>query len=114
MHFLFPVEFSIIVSIFNFLQQDDFEKHKSASKPCKNLTNHQCVMLNHIHDAKDAKNSIYILFWLIVALKKSSLLEKAHISAPLEAYSNELYIKKLQLDISGALELCVYEECRIG
>lgn len=46
--------------------------------------------------------------------KKNLLIEKKHISAPLEAYCNELYIKKLQLDIPGALELCVYEECRLG
>lgn len=60
MHFLFPLKFSIIVSHFNFLQQDDFKKCLSLSKPCKNLTNHQCDMVNHIYVAKHAKKFIAI------------------------------------------------------
>lgn len=57
---------------------------------------------------------MYLILINCVLKKKNLLIEKKHISAPLEAYRNELYIKKLQLDIPGALELCVYEECRLG
>jgi len=73
MHFLFPLEFSIIVSIFNFLQGDDFEKHMSLSRPCKNVKNHQCDMVSHIYDAKDAKNCNIHLILIYLGLKKPLL-----------------------------------------
>lgn len=100
MHFLFPLEFSIIVSIFNFLQRCDFEKCMSLSKPCKNLTNHQCDMVNHMHDAKDAKTSDIHLILINWGFNKSLL--KKNTSALLESCSNELYLRKMQLDVSGA------------
>lgn len=83
MHFLFPLEFSIIVSHFNFLQQDDFKKCMSLSKPCKNLTNHQCDMVNHIYVAKHAKNFDIHLILINWGFKKSLLkLEIKYLSLP--------------------------------
>lgn len=74
----------------------------SLSKLCKNLANHQCDMVNHTHDAEDAKKSDIHLILINWGCKKSLLKLKKNTSASRKAHSNELYLRKMQLDISGA------------
>lgn len=45
----------------------------SLSKPRKNLTNHQCDKLNHIHVAKHAKKFDIHLILINLGFKKSLL-----------------------------------------